>query len=181
MRYLAQSELKTTLADVAPALTDERLFVGNLKSEPQLFVMLHNSMAEIFAQTRPYMNIQSYLPFLKRCATLLSDTTVPPSTATIGTKVMLGVMDALVAKFRGMETPYPSDVTFKGNTILFALLESVASRLEASVIIIQKLLVLKEGNAGDDLKQLVTLEQSRTVPMLSYLASDNLDLVLNGE
>jgi hypothetical protein len=181
LRQFATTDMKSSLADLVPALTDEKMIIGNLKAEPGLISFSHTLLADIIGNTRGHMSMPSFFPILRRAATLISDTTIPQAMVTIGVKIVIGTLEALNNKLRTSDPPITSDVSSKVLTILGALLETVCSRLQASVGFGQRLMTLKDGTAGDEVKQLVALEQSRTVPMLSYLSNENVDGALQGE
>jgi hypothetical protein len=181
LRQFANTDMRSSLADLVPALTDEKMIIGNLKAEPGLISFSHTLLADVIANTRSHMNIASLFPVLRRAATLISDTTIPQAMVTIGAKIVIGSLEALNNKLRTPDPPITSDISSKVLIILAALLETVCSRLQASVGFGQRLMALKDGSAGDEVKQLVALEQSRTVPMLSYLSNENVDGALQGE
>jgi hypothetical protein len=181
LRQFANTDMRNSLADLVPALTDERMIIGNLKAEPGLVSFSHTLLADVIANTRNAMNIASLFPILRRAATLISDTTIPQAMVTIGAKIVIGSLEALNNKLRTPDPPITSDISSKTLTILAALLETICSRLQASVGFGQRLMALKDASAGDEVKQLVALEQSRTVPMLSYLSNENVDGALQGE
>lgn len=181
IRQFAATDMKTSLADLVPALTDERLIIGTLKAEPGLFTLVHTALADIIGHTRAYMSIPSLFPILKRAATLVSDTSNPQAMVTVSGKIIIGTLEILLGKLRSTEQNPSPDVTPKILTILPALLETVCTRLQASVTFGHRLMTLKDSNASEELKQLVSLEQSRTVPMFSYLAGENVEASLQGE
>jgi hypothetical protein len=90
--------------------------------------------------------------------------------------MVIGMLDTVMKN-----KPTDQETLMRLSVLLHAMLETFCTRIQASVTIGQRLMMLKEGNPSEDLKQLITLEQSRTVPILHYITVSDYDTALTGK
>ena len=172
--------MKVPLAAHFTELLDDRILLGNLKSESGFFITTHAHFAEITFQLRPYIDLDATLALLRHQCSRLSDPNAPHLIASHTARILIYTLDPLSTKLRAPDTTVPPEMSIRLSNMLHALLETLCTRLRASIMIGERVYALKDGTASDDLKQLVALEQSRTVPVLPYLASETFDSTLNG-
>jgi hypothetical protein len=180
IRNLSITDLKATYADSMQYLLDERLVFGNLRSEPGLCGYTYSTIGETYQQVRPHMSIQQVLPFFRRFAELISDSSLPHGMLTLVSKLLVGSFEYLGNRLRNGEAP-TSDVALQINTVMHALIETLCTRVQSAVTNGQRLMALRDGSASEEIKQLAALEQSRTVPVIYYLANDNYEASLMGK
>lgn len=180
IRNLSITDLKTTYPDSMQYLLDDRLVFGNLRSEPGLCLYTYSTIGETYQQVRVHMSIQQVLPFLRRFAELVSDSSLPQGMLTLVSKLLVGSFEYLNTRLRTGDPPTP-DVALQVNTVMHALIETICTRVQTAVTNGQRLMGLRDGNASEEIKQLAALEQSRTVPVIYYLANDNYEGSLMGK
>jgi transformation/transcription domain-associated protein len=180
IRNLSITDLKSTYPDSVQYLLDERLVFGNLRSEPGLCGYTYSTIGETYQQVRPHMSIQQILPFFRRFAELISDSSLPHGMLTLISKLLVGSFDYLNTRLRNSEAPTAA-VTRQVNTVMHALIETLCTRVQSAVTNGQRLMALRDGSVSEEIKQLAALEQSRTVPVIHYLANDNYEASLMGK
>ncbi|KAG9053917.1 hypothetical protein FS842_006757 [Serendipita sp. 407] len=111
----------------------------------------------------------------------LSDSSAPQGIVSAASRTVVYILEALSVKVRPSEVSIPQEISTKLSVLLHAMLEMMCTRLQSSVIIGERLVALKDGTANEELKQMVTLEQSRTIPVLGYLAAENYEHFLAEE
>lgn len=173
------SDLKTAYPDSMQSLLDDRIVFGSVRTEPGLTFYIYSTLSETYQTIRPHMSIQQVLPWLRRIAELVSDSSLPTGMLTLMSKLLVGTFDHVNARLRANDVLAP-EVALQTNTVMHAMIETLCTRVQASVVNCNRLMSLRDGNASDELKQLVALEQSRTVPVIFHLANDNIEGALNG-
>ncbi|KAG8802310.1 hypothetical protein FRC17_006433, partial [Serendipita sp. 399] len=181
LRHLAITELKSAFAPLMGELLDERMLVGNLRSEPMLMSAVTMILTEVIQHTRGYMDFLVMMKVLRFGCLRLSDSSAPQGIVSTGSRTVVYILEALSVKVRPTEVPIPQEISTKLNALLHAMLEMMCTRLQCSVTIGERLVALKDGTASEELKQMVTLEQSRTIPVLGYLAAENYEHFLAEE
>ena len=99
---------------------------------------------------------------------------------TLVSKILVGSFEYLNTRLRNSEAP-TQDVATQVNTVMHALIETLCTRVQSAVTNGQRLMALRDGSASEEIKQLAALEQSRTVPVIYYLANDNYESFLMGK
>lgn len=173
------TDLKINYAHCIHQLLDDKLAFGSLRSEPGLCLFVYSTLGETYQQVRQHMSIHQVLPWLRRFAELISDSSLPQGTLTFVSKLLVGSFEHLNTRLRTGEAPTP-DIALQTNTIMHALIETLCTRIESAITNGHRLMALRDGNAPEEIKQLATLEQSRTVPVIYYLASDNYEACFMG-
>jgi transformation/transcription domain-associated protein len=181
LRHIAGTNMKNKLCDFIPNLIDERFIVGNLRSEPVLFTVTHASMADIIHSIRPLLDLPALMAILKSCSELLADNTIPPNLLAVESKIFVTCLESFHTRLQSEGASISPEMSKRASIFLHAILETLSSRMNATVRITQKLNSLRDGNASDDLKALVSFEQTRIIPTLSHLVVESHEGALGGQ
>jgi len=161
-------------------LLDEKLLFGNLRTETGMIYYGYQMLVDTFQALRPLMSVPQTLPYLRKFGELVSDPSLPQGILSTISKLLVNTFELLNTRLRGGEVLTP-EVTLRTNVTMHALMETLCTRVQTSVTNANRLAALRNGTATDEIKQWATLEQSRTVPVIYYLASDNYEGCLNGK